>query len=85
MNFTSETLLDLTVNFIPMGILLGMELLFFAYNPWGWDPWFLFWMHFLTVFPLLMLILITYVSGRIIQRDEEELKEREAAVEAHSD
>jgi hypothetical protein len=67
---TGETWLDLTVNLIPIGILIGMEILFFAVNPWGWDPWIMFGMHFLTLFPLVLLLLLTYVSGRIVQRDE---------------
>ena len=65
-----ETVLDLTVNIIPVGILLGMEILFFVFNPWGWDLWIVFWMHFLTLFPLALLLVLTYVSGRVIQRDE---------------
>jgi hypothetical protein len=85
MNFTAETLLDLTVNFIPIGILVGMELLFLVHNPWDWDPWIVFWMHFLTVFPLLMLTLLTYVSGRVIQRDEQRLGGHEGSVEATDD
>jgi len=69
-DLTWETVLDLTVNLIPVGILVGMEVLFFAYNPFGWDLWYTAWMHFLTLFPLVLLLILTYVSGRVIQREE---------------
>lgn len=70
LKLTDETWLDLTVNFIPIGILAFLDVMFWVYNPWGWDPWFVFWSHVLTLFPLLLLTLLTYVSGRIVQRDE---------------
>lgn len=71
LNLTHHTLLDLVVNLIPVGILLFMDALFLVYNPWGWNLWFVFWMHFLTLFPLILLLLLSYVSGRVIQRDEQ--------------
>lgn len=85
MNFTRETLLDLTVNFIPIGILLVLDLLFLVFNPWGWDPWYAFWMHFLTLFPLAVLLLLTYVSGRVIQRDEQRVEEGQDQTTAASE
>lgn len=65
-----ETLLDLTVNVIPIGILLFFVVLFAVVNPWEFDPYYFFLMHGLTIFPLLMLLLVTYVSARVISRDE---------------
>ncbi|MFC7141655.1 DUF6684 family protein [Halosimplex aquaticum] len=70
LKLTDETWLDLTVNFIPIGILAFLDVMFWVYNPWGWDLWFVFWMHVLTFIPLVLLTILTYVSGRIIQRDE---------------
>ena len=70
LKITRETWGDLTVNLIPVAILFAMDVLYFVVNPWGWDPIIVGWMHFLTLFPLLCLLLLTYVSGRVIQRDE---------------
>jgi hypothetical protein len=70
LKITRETWTDLTVNLIPIGILLFLDGLFWVVNPWGWDPFVIAVAHFLTVFPMLCLGLLTYVSGRVIQRDE---------------
>lgn len=77
LNLTNETWLDLTVNMIPLGILLFMDIMFWVLNPWGFDPVFVFIAHFLTLFPFLLLAILTYVSGSIIQRDEGETPEME--------
>ncbi|PSQ20924.1 hypothetical protein BRD06_11855 [Halobacteriales archaeon QS_9_67_15] len=69
-SLTEDTLLDLTVNFIPLGILAFFDVLFWIFNPWGWDPWFVFWAHVLTIIPFVLLTILTFVSGRVIQRDE---------------
>lgn len=65
-----DTVLDLVVNIIPIGILAFFSLLFLAFNPWGWDPFPIAITHFLTLFPLAVLVVVTYVAGRVIQRDE---------------
>jgi hypothetical protein len=70
LKITRETWNDLTVNLIPLGILLLMDLLYWVVNPWGWDPVVIAIAHFLTIFPMLCLGLLTYVSGRAIQQDE---------------
>jgi hypothetical protein len=70
LKITRETWADLTVNLIPVGILFAMDAIFWILNPWGWDPFVLGIAHFLTLFPLLCLSLLTYVSGWYIQRDE---------------
>lgn len=70
LDLTNETWLDLTVNLIPLGILAFMEVMFIVITPWSWDPVMVFFWHFLTVFPLVVLAVVTYISGRIIQRDE---------------
>jgi len=61
-----DTLLDVTVNLIPMGILLFFIVLTTLFRPWGLDPSTFVLMHFLTVFPFLLLALLTYVSARAI-------------------
>lgn len=69
LGLADETWVDLTVNLVPLGILVLVELLFFAYNPWGWDPVFVVLMHLLMVVPIASLALLTYVSGYYVQRD----------------
>lgn len=81
LKITRETWTDLIVNLIPLGILAAMDVLFWVVNPWGWDPWIIFWSHFLTIFPLLALLLLTYVSGYVIQRDEGRAEEAEAVAD----
>jgi len=65
-----ETLLDVTVNVIPMVILLFFVGLYTVLQPWEWDPAMFVLMHFLTVFPFLLLALLTYISARAIAGDE---------------
>lgn len=67
---TVETLLDVTVNMIPMGILLFFVALYTLVRPWKWDPAMFAIMHFLTLFPLVLLAILTYVSARAIAGDE---------------
>lgn len=73
--FDRDTLLDITVNLIPMGILLFFVVLFTMFQPWDWNPFMFGLMHFLTVFPFLLLAILTYVSGKVISRDERRLEE----------
>lgn len=65
-----ETLLDITVNVIPIGILLFFVVLFTLVQPWGYDPFYILLGHGLTIFPILVLLLVTYVSAKVIARDE---------------
>ena len=67
---TRETLLDLTVNAVPLAILLCLDALFWVVYPWPWDAWLVLWMHVLLVVPFVVLLVVSYVSGRVIQRDE---------------
>jgi len=80
LQLTDDTWLDLLVNIIPLGILLFLDVLFFLYNPWGWDPFYILLAHFLTLFPFLLLGILTYVSGRAVQRDEAKLADGDAEV-----
>lgn len=71
LDLTGETWLDLSVNVIPLVILIVLDLLFWVVNPWGWDPFYVLVAHFLTLFPLVVLAIVTYVGGAIVQRDEQ--------------
>lgn len=65
-----ETLLDITVNLIPMGILFFFFLLYVVISPWEFDPLMFTLQHFLTLFPFLLLAILTYFSAKVIARDE---------------
>ena len=68
--FDRETVLDLTVNFIPLGILLFFVGLYLARNPWGFDPVFSTIQFTIIGGILTALLALTYYSGKVISRDE---------------
>ena len=69
--FDRETLLDLTVNIVPLGILAFFVLVFLIVNPWGFDPFVALISMGLLVVPFAVLALVTFVSGRAVAQDEE--------------
>ncbi|MFC5970939.1 DUF6684 family protein [Halomarina salina] len=71
-----ETLLDITVNLIPMGILVFFVVLFLVFTPFPPNLFIAGVSHFLTIFPLVLLALLTYVAAKVIARDEKKLEER---------
>lgn len=72
-----ETLLDLSVNLIPLGMLFLFVLLFLVYSPWQGGGFELGISIALTLIPFLFLALITYVSGAVIQKEEEQSSDSE--------
>jgi len=70
--FEKETLLDLTVNVIPLGILLFFIGAFALFNPFGLDPVFSGLQFSLMVSMFLLLAVLTYYAGRAIEGAEEE-------------
>ncbi|MFD1512737.1 DUF6684 family protein [Halomarina rubra] len=71
-----ETLLDITVNLIPMGILLFFIGLSLVYSPFPPSLFMSGMSHLLTVVPLVLLALLTYVAAKVIARDERQLEAR---------
>ncbi|WP_318282343.1 DUF6684 family protein [Halostella sp. PRR32] len=65
-----ETMLDLTVNFIPLGILAFFFVLFIAFDPWGWEPLFTTLALALIAWHFLLLALLTWIAGRTIAKEE---------------
>lgn len=61
-----ETLLDITVNLVPIFILGFFVVLFFVWTPWEGEPLIYVMSHVLTIFPLLLLTLITYLAAQRI-------------------
>jgi hypothetical protein len=68
--FDRETLLDLTVNIIPLGIIAFFVLVFLFVRPWELDPFVTAISMGLLVVPFVVLALVTFVSGRAVARDE---------------
>lgn len=68
--FDRDTLLDLTVNFIPLGILGVFIALYIVFDPWGWDPLFSTLQFGLITITFVALAVLTYLSGKAIEGDE---------------
>lgn len=74
--FDRETLLDLVVNAIPLGIILFFILAFALINPFGSNP-----VNTAIQFSIMAvtgaaLLVLTYVSGKAISEAEDELEEK---------
>lgn len=79
--FERDTLLDLTVNVIPLGILLFFIGAFAVINPFGFDPVFTGMQFALMISMFLLLGILTYYAGKAVESAEHE---SEAAI-AHQD
>ncbi|WP_224269706.1 DUF6684 family protein [Haloprofundus salinisoli] len=64
--FDRETMLDLTVNIIPLFIILFFVVLFLLIQPWGGDLFPTAIMIGLHVVPFVGLVILTYFSGKAI-------------------
>lgn len=64
--FDRETLLDITVNVVPLLILLFFIVLFAVVQPWEWNAFIVFVSHGLMIIPFVLLALLTYVAARVI-------------------
>lgn len=72
LGFERETLLDLTVNMIPLGIILFFVVGFAVVPAFGVDPVFSSIQYSLLVVPFLALAVLTYYAGKAIESAEEE-------------
>ncbi|WP_435126791.1 DUF6684 family protein [Halobaculum sp. D14] len=73
--FDRDTLLDLTVNAIPLGIILFFVAVFLALDPWGgMDTLGKVLQMGLLAFPFVALAILTYVSGKAVAGDEHRAK-----------
>ena len=68
--FDRDAILDLSVNIIPLGILLFFFGLYIVANPWGFDPVFSTLQFALMALILIALLVLTYFSGKAVERDE---------------
>jgi hypothetical protein len=71
LGFEKDTLLDLVVNIIPLGILVFFIAAFALVNPFGFDPVFSGLQFSLMVSMLLLLTVLTYYAGKAIEAAEE--------------
>lgn len=68
--FDRETMLDLVVNFIPLGIILFFITVFVVVTPWGFDVRTSGVMLGLMIVPFVALAVLTYLSAKAIAGDE---------------
>jgi hypothetical protein len=82
--FDRETLLDLSVNIIPLGIMAFFVILFALASSFKFDPVIVTIQMGLIIFPFVGLAVLTYYSGRAIAKDEKKIEagEIETATEA---
>lgn len=70
LGFERETLLDLTVNVIPMGIIVFFIVGFGVVPSFGVDPVLTTVQYSLLLVPLITLAALTYYAGKVVERDE---------------
>jgi hypothetical protein len=72
--FDRETLLDLTVNVIPLVIILFFVVVFAVVSPFGFSAVDTTIQYALLLGPFVALAILTYYAGKAISRDEEKLE-----------
>jgi len=82
--FDRETLLDLTVNVIPLGILVFFMGAFALVSPWGFDSVISGIQFTIVGTTAFLLTLLTYYAGKAISNAEREMETR-AAEEADAE
>ncbi|MFB6307793.1 MAG: DUF6684 family protein [Haloarculaceae archaeon] len=70
LGFEKDTLLDLTVNVIPLAIIVFFVGAFAVLQPFGIDPVFSAMQFAILVTMLVALSILTYYAGKVIERDE---------------
>ena len=70
LGFDRETWLDLTVNMIPLGIMLFFIVAFAVVNPFGWDSLISGLQFTIIVATFVLLSVLTYYSGKAISNAE---------------
>lgn len=68
--FDRETLLDLTVNVIPLGIIVFFFGAFVLANPFGWDSTYSLLQLGILGTMFVSLALLTWYSGKLVAEDE---------------
>jgi hypothetical protein len=79
--FDRETLLDLTVNVIPLGIILFFFGAFAVFSPFSWDSTYTVLQFGILGTMFVALSALTYYSGKLIATDEKAREEADHATE----
>lgn len=74
-----DTLFDVSVNLIPIAILLCFVVLFAVITPWPSNLLLFAVGHALTIIPIVLLALLTYVAAKAFTRSESDISVREAS------
>ncbi|MFB6179373.1 MAG: DUF6684 family protein [Halorientalis sp.] len=82
--FDRETILDLTVNVIPLGILAFFIVAYAFFNPFGWNSLISTLQFAIIIVTAVLLSILTYAAGKAISEAESEMDE-ETAVEPADD
>jgi len=72
--FDRETLLDLTVNLIPLGILIFFIGAFALFAPWGVDPLITGLQFAIVSVTAVLLVILTYYAGKAVSTAEKEME-----------
>lgn len=72
--FDRETLLDLTVNAVPMGMLLFFVGLFLVFQPFGSAPVAVALQFSIVLLTMAALVVLTYYAGRAVSLAEQEME-----------
>ncbi len=64
-----DTAVDASINAAPVLILAYFAILFGVASPWEFELLIVTLTHMLTMLPLVLLLLMTYVAARVIERD----------------
>jgi len=83
--FTKDTMLDLAVNVIPLGILAFFIGLFMVWGPFSWDPLYSTLMLGIVGGSFVLLTILTYVSAIAIEGDENAREAAEAEATGRED
>ncbi|SDF85607.1 DUF6684 family protein [Halorientalis regularis] len=75
--FDRETILDLTVNMIPLGILLFFIVAFGLVNPFGWNNVISTIQFGILIAAFVLLAVLTYYSGKAISKAEAEMEDED--------
>ncbi|MFB6085000.1 MAG: DUF6684 family protein [Halorientalis sp.] len=71
--FDRETILDLTVNMIPLGILLFFIVAFGLFNPFGWNSVVSTLQFGILIAAFVLLAVLTYYAGKAVSKAEAEM------------
>ena len=75
--FDRETLLDLTVNGIPLGIMVFFVVAYAFVNPFGWNNLVSTLQFSIIIVTALLLSILTYFAGKAISEAEAEMEAAE--------